>query len=552
MTTSPLPFLDTSDPRLKLRVENRRRNIFVTQPEDTRHREEENVNLIPVVTETSSRVLEAGVNTLQKTLVLKKQAELEEVEKQLTLKRQEFKSCVQALTQRRSELEMKQQQTKERAMKFEKFVAENEAKRRQALKKYEAAQEQNILKQREIEELTTQLKQLRARQQVLKERMAKYKIYEDYLIKTLDYLPSNYFENGSESLVMPIIRRHETLSITHQELLQRLWHLEEEVDQGQRQLQTMKQDHSIKKLMANKELSELQSELESLKEKNKQAEVNLLMEQGQSRQKVVEEEGSLLMAINNLAEQCYLPAYGPLENMNVLMMMDMVKMEAGSLVSCREDISAVFPEETPDAKYNDLSSQFSSVRKVRGDGNCFYRAFCFAHLESVLHSARALQRFKDQIIQTSKDLTSAGFDESSFRHHLNTVINVVEQCQADEQEETLFRLFNEQVTSDSVVQYLRLLTSAHLQNHADFFCNFVEAPNLQVYCHQEVEVMAMECDHVDILALTQALDVCIHIVSMEGDEQELAHHIIPEAAEPSLHLLYQTSHYNILYPRPRP
>lgn len=64
------------------------------------------------------------------------------------------------------------------------------------------------------------------------------------------------------------------------------------------------------------------------------------------------------------------------------------------------------------------------------------------------------------------------------------VVSVVEQCQADEQEDRLLRLFNEQVTSDSVVQYLRLLTSAHLQNNADFFCNFVEAPNLQVYCHQ--------------------------------------------------------------------
>lgn len=64
------------------------------------------------------------------------------------------------------------------------------------------------------------------------------------------------------------------------------------------------------------------------------------------------------------------------------------------------------------------------------------------------------------------------------------VVNVVEQCQADEQEERLLRLFNEQMTSDSVVQYLRLLTSAHLQNHADFFCNFVEAPNLQAYCQQ--------------------------------------------------------------------
>lgn len=66
---------------------------------------------------------------------------------------------------------------------------------------------------------------------------------------------------------------------------------------------------------------------------------------------------------------------------------------------------------------------------------------------------------------------------------------------------------------------------------------------------QEVEAMAMECDHVDILALSQALDICIHIVSMEGDEQQLSHHIIPEGSEPSLHLLYQTSHYNILYPR---
>lgn len=58
----------------------------------------------------------------------------------------------------------------------------------------------------------------------------------------------------------------------------------------------------------------------------------------------------------------------------------------------------------------------------------------------------------------------------------------------------------------------------------------------------------MECDHVDILALSQALDIGIHIVSMESDEQ-LAHHIIPEGGDPSLHLLYQTSHYNILYQR---
>lgn len=49
------------------------------------------------------------------------------------------------------------------AMKFEKFVADNELKRRRALSEYEAALELNISKQREIEDLTDQLKQLRAR-----------------------------------------------------------------------------------------------------------------------------------------------------------------------------------------------------------------------------------------------------------------------------------------------------------------------------------------------------------------------------------------------------
>nr|XP_020500917.1 uncharacterized protein CCDC197 isoform X1 [Labrus bergylta] len=324
MTTTSLPLLGDSDPRLRLTVENKTRNIFVTQLDDTRDMKEENVNYLPVVTETSSRILEAGVNTLQKTLVLKKQAELDEVDKQLTLKRQEFKRSVEALAKRRSELEVKQQQTKDRVMKFEKFMVENEEKRRGAMKKFEAAREQNIVKQKDIEDLTEQLTQLRARHHILKGRIAKYKIYEDYLMKTIDHFPRTYLDNGSESLVMPIIRRHETLSITHQRLLQRLGRLEEEVEQSQRQLQTMKKEQSIKKLKANKELSELQSELETLKEKNKQAEANLLMEQGLSRQKV-EGVGCILMAVNNLAEQCYLPAYGALENMNVLTKMDMVK-----------------------------------------------------------------------------------------------------------------------------------------------------------------------------------------------------------------------------------
>lgn len=107
--------------------------------------------------------------------------------------------------------------------------------------------------------------------------------------------------------------------------------------------------------MGIKELSELQGELDSLKEENQQMEDKLVMEHGLSREKVceqvslqvrsasltgvleilscaiisqVEEVGRLLMAINNLAEQCYLTAHGPLQKMTVLSMMDMVKVQS--------------------------------------------------------------------------------------------------------------------------------------------------------------------------------------------------------------------------------
>lgn len=48
-------------------------------------------------------------------------------------------------------------------MRFEKFVADNEAKRSRALEKYEAAQEENASKQSQIEELTEELRHLRVR-----------------------------------------------------------------------------------------------------------------------------------------------------------------------------------------------------------------------------------------------------------------------------------------------------------------------------------------------------------------------------------------------------
>ncbi|KAK9959341.1 hypothetical protein ABG768_009471 [Culter alburnus] len=322
MDSASLPALRT-DADLKLKVENRKKNVFVTQLEEHREQKDEHIKHIPVITQGSSGLLETGVNTLQSTLVLKKRVEVDELNAQLMDKRQQVHDCMKILRERRAQLQQRQMETKHRAAKFDKFVEENEVKRRRALKKFQMEKQQNELKEKEKTELSTQLQDLQARRLYLKERVNKYKIFEEFLMKSLDLLPDNYLGYRTD-LVMPIIRRYETLSISRQDLLQQLNSLTDELKTSQNQLEALKHQHNTYKLTTNQELSERQTQLDQMNEKNKQLEMTLQMHMAQSRDQV-EEAGNILIAVRNLGEQCYLSHYGPLDSMDTVTMMDMIK-----------------------------------------------------------------------------------------------------------------------------------------------------------------------------------------------------------------------------------
>lgn len=63
------------------------------------------------------------------------------------------------------------------------------------------------------------------------------------------HLTAAYLDHGSQPSVMSIIRRHEALSVTNQELRRRLGHAEGEVERGSQQLQSMKREYNVKKLV---------------------------------------------------------------------------------------------------------------------------------------------------------------------------------------------------------------------------------------------------------------------------------------------------------------
>lgn len=71
---------------------------------------------------------------------------------------------------------------------------------------------------------------------------------------------------------------------------------------------------------------------------------------------------------------------------------------------------------------------------------------------------------------------------------------------------------------------------------------------LYFFSHQEVEPMAKESDQIHIIALTDALGVCVRVVYMDRGGNSVNHHDFPEdGSRPLVNLLYRPGHYDILY-----
>ncbi|KAG8449089.1 hypothetical protein GDO86_015951 [Hymenochirus boettgeri] len=310
-------------PRYELDLDIRRRNVFVTQLEDGRD-EEENVTHLPIIKEAASKILDISKNTLQSTLVLKKEVEYDQVSQELRAKKQEFSDRMQALDQRKEEFSQKQIEYTEKATKFEKFLQDGDVRRRRAVLRYQTESRHNELRDVEIKNLTNQLEEKKIRQQKLHEMMKKFKIFEDFLLKTVDNVPENYLEFGVDSPVKAIIRRHETLSHTNESLVNNLTVLADEQETKQHELETLQQQHDTLKLMMTSELSQLQTDYDKLLEKNKQLELKFNLNKGQFRNQSVE-VGSLFLAISNLAEQCRLKHFGSLNESGLLQKLEMVK-----------------------------------------------------------------------------------------------------------------------------------------------------------------------------------------------------------------------------------
>ena len=209
-----------------------------------------------------------------------------------------------------------------------------------------------------------------------------------------------------------------------------------------------------------------------------------------------------------------------------------------------------------------LEKEHDHIRIIRGDGNCYYRAFLYRLVETLLQGKNQAesQRILEYCKTTSwEQVKKAGYEEMTIEVFYEELVELMEDLVAGKIDaDTLHAKLNEEnSTSDYATWYMRVVTATHLKNDPDRFLPFIMAENpgmdIPTFCQRFVEPMGKECEQVQVLALAEAFGVQVQIEYLDGHALsggKLARHTFgPENALTTICVLYRPGHYDIIYPK---
>ncbi|KAF9204037.1 OTU domain, ubiquitin aldehyde binding [Haplosporangium sp. Z 27] len=206
-------------------------------------------------------------------------------------------------------------------------------------------------------------------------------------------------------------------------------------------------------------------------------------------------------------------------------------------------------------KIMNLAETHDRMRRSRGDGNCFYRAFAFAWFERILlaKDKPELHAYAVKTIEETKDLLlAAQFELLAFEDFYQVTLETLQNLVHFTPEELLSSFQNDEV-SNSIVMHFRLVASAFLKTHQDDYSPFLEfGQSMEEYCSMHVEAMGRESEEMMVIALTKATHVSIEVAYLSGNESVDEVNFLPFLPDtapymPPLVLLYRPGHYDILY-----
>lgn len=235
-------------------------------------------------------------NVSPATRLLEKRRLMYEVEDALEAQKSRFAQEEEAFQKKEVQLRAKDLQLQQQLIKFNKFLQDNEAKRRRA--ETRAQEEQGQIKQRE-EEISSLQKKLDESQNLcleLEEDVLKNLKYEEFL-ELVKETSDDYSE------IQDLVTRFETLEIAHKDLMDSQQNFEAGNEILRNEFQTYKKSKGMEILAFTNKTAALQAELEDVEKQalhlESLAESTRLEESQQSLHL-----GQIIMSVDNLFQRC--------------------------------------------------------------------------------------------------------------------------------------------------------------------------------------------------------------------------------------------------------
>lgn len=199
-------------------------------------------------------------------------------------------------------------------------------------------------------------------------------------------------------------------------------------------------------------------------------------------------------------------------------------------------------------KIDSIPSMYK-VRRLRGDGNCFYRGFLFGLLNELNttspNSEHLWKRFTSSF---SELLVRAGFEPSAVDIFFEVAQEELEALRSSHSIDAILELLSDDMRSKYLITYLRLCCSAQLRIDHEQYQPFLPEPYAAVdrFCSDEVEPCDREADQLQIQALCAAFCCSLRTVMLDRSPGSAVNELVLGEGPQLVTLLFRPGHYDLL------
>jgi len=290
----------------KLELPPDKKRVFVTQLREDEDEEEyngyETIQKIPIVKQKAGQLIEIGFNTLQSTLLLKREHDARLFDVEFQKKRLELNLRIDKCRENEKKFNEKELAFKKRIESFSKYIEENNKKKEHAFYKYQKEELQKRLKLKEAEEAHSEILRLKQRCELLKCKVVDYSKFEEFLCKVVDVLPADYIES-SDDMINGLIKRYETLENTSISLKTSIEQNNQQIDDCSSIIQNLSFQQAQKLTICNREMILSKKKSDKLELRNKVKE-HRSEQQRQLYRDYSQSLGTIYLAIENLSHLC--------------------------------------------------------------------------------------------------------------------------------------------------------------------------------------------------------------------------------------------------------